>query len=57
MPLWRSYIARRKTSRLLRIPAGDPSDGEDCDCGCFLATEDGEAITTEASSRLRPEDC
>ena len=57
MPLWRSYIARRKTSRLLRIPAGDPSGGGDCDCGCFLATEDGEAITTEESVSLRPEDC
>lgn len=57
MRYWRSHIARRKTARLLRIPAGDPSSGEDCDCGCFLATEDGEAITTEESASLRPEVC
>jgi hypothetical protein len=55
MPLWRSYIARRKTSRLLRIPAGDPSDGEDCSCGDYILTEDGQPILTEESSPLRPE--
>ena len=52
----RSWIAWRKASRVLRIPAGDPSDGEhDCSCGNFLLTEDSQPILTEAGVGLSPE--
>lgn len=51
----RSWIARWKAARTFRIPAGDPADEEDCDCGYYLLTESGIPIGTEGTDILRPE--
>lgn len=51
----RSWVFRWKAARTFRIPAGDPSDGDDCECGDFLSTENGEALATEATQHLTEE--
>ena len=54
----RGWVRHWKLSRILRVPAGDPPDEHDCECGgCFLLTEAGEPITTELTEALSPENC
>lgn len=52
-----SRVARWKMARVLRIPAGDPAEGEsECDCGGnFLLTESSIPIETEGDVNLSPE--
>jgi hypothetical protein len=54
--IFRRWLAWRKSAQILRIPAGDPADAEDCECGGnFLLTESSIPIQTEVSEFLSPE--
>jgi hypothetical protein len=52
----RSWLVRWKMRSILRVPAGDPSDDGDCECGGdFLLTEGGAPIQTQSGVNLQPE--
>ena len=52
----RSLVAMRKRARTLRVHAGDPVGGGNCECGPnVLLTEDSQPILTELGEYTTPE--